>query len=210
MILPVPYTTSVRFHDLSKYADLFEDCERDFMKRATRGLAMNASQSFDATPLPVFDVGSYRVSLAHNLADLDRVDPSVFVMNPECSSMLRHTYPESQWGFIICQLRPGNHKYHPFAWSHALLPNGYFIPTKHFHKAVGPHITVDPSMADDWSHTIYIYNGVRQGYPKYAWNGQSHVQSAKLQFPLGPVKNFERVDITGTHPNIDLRVPVAA
>jgi hypothetical protein len=89
-----------------------------------------STRSSQHVPLAVFNVGSYSVSVANNLTDLHRVDTSVF---NNCSDVLRQHYTEPYWGFIICQLRDGNQKYHPFAYSHVMLNGTFFIPTRHYH-----------------------------------------------------------------------------
>ncbi len=190
MILPVPFPESVEFVNLRNYKNLFEDCQSCFYN-ASRGVTRNATLSasnYNSEKLKVFHLGSYQVSLAMNLNDLKRVDENVFVLSEGCEETLTKNYKQSHWGFIICKLAKGNEEYHPFGYSHNLLNNDIFIPTKHYHQknnykvmnnmsyssdtiASSPMFQTFKStlnsvfnsnredlIADDWSHEIYLYN----------------------------------------------------
>lgn len=233
MILPVPFPASVTLIDLSKYTDIFTDCQRDFYN-TMKSLSFSRSYNGIATDsLQVFDVGSYSISIAHNLQDLKRVDASVFLLHRECADVLAKHYPEHHWGFLICKLKNGNHKYHPLAYSHTILNNKFFIPTLHHHaESSKPHMVgpimgintrggtglMDFSMFEkdekqhtegDWDHTIYVHNGLKSSYNgAYEWSGECHVNKQLLQFPLSKARYFERIDIEGQHSNIDIYVPV--
>ncbi len=236
MILPVPFPSSLRLIDLSNYTDIFKDCALDFHDPTA---TLSYSRGIDGfsnskSVLPVFNVGSYSVSVAQNLSDLKRVDASVFIMHKECFDILSQHYRESYWGFLICQLKNGNHKYHPMAYSHAILNNTFFIPTRHYHAETAPHM-VGPIMGvntrggagfgfgdigaiggggeshagGDWNHTIYVHNGLKSGYRgKYEWSKTCHVNKLPLQFPLSKARHFERIDIEGQHENVDIWIPV--
>ena len=180
MILPVPFPKTVELINLSNYKDIFSDCMQDFstprsafQNYESDGLRANSSRS-----LQVHNVGSYAMSIAHNLADLDRVNSNVFTLHPDCKSVLTKHYSDPHWGFIICQLKGGKQKYHPIAYSHATLNGKYFIPTLHHHahgshgpsgyfgQAVGALVDAfdafdafNGASGADWDHTIYIQNG---------------------------------------------------
>ena len=188
MILPVPFPETVQFVNLSNYKNLFEDCQSCFYN-ASRGFntrSATLSANFDLSKLEVFHIGSYKVSLAMNLSDLKRVDESVFVLSDGCEETLNKNYKENYWGFIICKLAKGKEDYHPFGYSHDILNNQVFIPTKHYHQKSNYNVinknnynsdTINSSpmfqmftlnrsfnsnredlIADDWSHEIYLYN----------------------------------------------------
>jgi hypothetical protein len=187
MIIPVHHPESVQFINLSNYKNIFDDCESCFfnesMPQGARGSLSysNSSDSFDKKKLEVYDIGSYKVSLAMNLDDLKHVDTSVFELSKGCNELLEKTYKEKYWGFIICKLAKGKEEYHPFAYSNNMLDKQVFIPTKHFHmehKQNNKHYTAlnindspmfsglnrsydimrEDIIADDWSHDIYLYN----------------------------------------------------
>lgn len=228
MVLPVPYPDTVELIDLSKYKDIFKDCARDFYNdNLAFGQYSNSDGFRSNSTLAVFNVGSYAMSIAHGLSDLDRVDRSVFTLYPECRRVLSSHYSAPYWGFIICQLRSGNHKYHPVAYSHATLKGQYFIPTLH-HHAHGASSWANANDGD-WDHTIYVQNGVNVkqvvaagkelkpwqnwGYDvnnndEYKWKGTCSVDKTRLPFPLSNTRCFDRIDISGVYKNIDLYVPI--
>jgi hypothetical protein len=136
MLLPVPNPQSVEFHDLSKYKNIFTDCDSSFYKPVSRSwnLSMNSYSLDDsAQKLAVFDVGSYKVSLAMGIKDLKRVDETVFTLSDGCYEMLSQEYSDPVFGFIICKLKTGREEYHPMGYSHKIHQGKMFIPTKHYH-----------------------------------------------------------------------------
>lgn len=223
MILPVPYPGSIQFHDLTTYADIFTVCSRSFQSMLKSNSLSYEAQSFGASDsLPVLEVGSYQVSLARSLADLDRVDASVFRLTGGCRATLAQYYVGPIWGFIICQLRQGDCTYHPLAYSHNILAGRYFIPTRHYHEHPAPLLrtyardlgaTSHTSHGEDWDHTIYVYNGMPSGIPPTkSWTGQCHLDRAKLRglgFGLAGPTSFECADIKGGYVNKDLLIAVA-
>jgi hypothetical protein len=141
MVLPVPFPESVTFHNLENYKTFFKDCEDCFYLQSNsygmRGITTNSFNDClesKSQSLKVFDVGSYKVSLAKNLNDLKRVNKSVFDLSSGLDEILRKNYANPHFGFIICKLAEGNETYHPFAYSHSIFNKKVFIPTKHYHK----------------------------------------------------------------------------
>lgn len=133
MVLPVPFPNSVVFHNFEKYKDFFSDCEDCFVSN-TLGMYTNSYGVMSKRSLlEVYDVGSYKVSLAHSLQDLQRVDSSVFELSKGLEEMLKKYYSNQVFGFIICKLVNGKEKYHPFAYSHNISNEKIFIPTRHYH-----------------------------------------------------------------------------
>ncbi len=137
MLLPVPNPQTVQFHDLSKYKNIFSDCDNSFYKPVSRslGLSFNSADSYSAksAKLEVFDVGSYKVSLAMGVKDLKRVDESVFSLSDGCYEMMVQEYSDPVFGFVICKLNTGREEYHPMGYSHEIYQGKMFIPTKHYH-----------------------------------------------------------------------------
>jgi hypothetical protein len=169
MILPVPHPESVELVNLSHYPSLFKDCENCFRGRIniTTNQASYALSCDGGTrkTIEVIDVGSYRASIIPSIDDFDRLDRNVFQISPEFITLLKEHYARG-FGFIICQLKTGNHLYHPFAYTHALADNGkLFVPTRHFHdhlmNAFVPmrHFTQDnwekQGRGADWDHILY-------------------------------------------------------
>jgi hypothetical protein len=136
MILPVPNPKSIKLHNLSAYSHIFDDCNKSFVERiklSSDSVVKKSKASLNAS-LKVYDIGSYKVSIAYSLDDIKRINANVFTLSPGCESMLHNNYANGMYGFIICKLDNGNKIYHPFGYSHDL-PNNQqvFIPTKHYH-----------------------------------------------------------------------------
>ncbi len=72
-------------------------------------------------------------------------------------------------------------------------------------------------IADDWSHSIYLLNLnpylneqiKKMNSCKEIWDQKSLFDPEKVNFDFGYCKNFVKLQIDGTHPNIDLVVPIA-
>lgn len=239
MVLPVPFPHSVNFHDLSNYKKFFEDCEDCFELPVTKSLSrgvtysMNSVDSFGMKSLKVIDVGSYKVSLAKSLNDLNRVNRNVFDLSEGLANILKRDYSNQHFGFIICKLARGNESYHPFAYSHDIFNQKVFIPTKHYHddsrrtvdgllsmySTFGQNLNnnlnkyKNDNYADDWGHDIYLYNvnidsnrEVKQmDKSRYLWTHENKIKFSKLDFDLDRrCQNFKKVQINGSHPNIDI------
>ena len=323
MVLPVPNPNSIQFIDLSKYANLFEDCAECFYNPArlqSFGITTNSYNTRDDKPLEVFNVGSYQVSLAKSLEQISRVDSRVFKLSPGLKQTLEMFYYQPYWGFIICKLARGAESYHPFGYSHDIIDNKIYIPTRHYHQeakwaevngwALG--LPIDPKQnplnleswddsninnspmfraeqfgktapevngwndrlgfssgfnsnydnsfesnglakmssrannlrklndknyrngqkfdnnmtsnehtynqtADDWSHSIYLLNlnpysdeQIKQmNSCREVWDKQTLFDPEKINFNFGNCKSFVKLQIDGTHPNIDLVIPIS-
>lgn len=212
MILPVPYPESVDFIDMSDYGHFFEDCNNCF--KNTNVILSNCYR--DSYNLRVFDVGSYRVSLANNMNDLKRINREVFNIDDDVLDVLKSFYKKNFWGFIICKLKPGNEKYHPFAYSHKMVQDRIsckiFIPTRHYHKTLN-NVSYD-NVADDWSHSIYLFN-INEDEKienvnscNMTWIKRKIPNINKIRFDFGRCLTFNKIEIKGKHPNTDIVIPV--
>ncbi len=185
MILPVPYPETVRFIDLSGQKDFFDECTKCFRQHVSRSLSSYDGFSLNIcndSMLKVYNVGSYKASIALNIGDLNKVDTSVFKLASDCGALLESEYGNKPFGFIICKLNMGKEDYHPFAYSHKILNSTLFIPTKHYHshisntvlrtiqlnqptqytsKNINSYSVSDSNnltITEDWDHEIYLYN----------------------------------------------------
>jgi hypothetical protein len=141
MVLPVPLPQTIKFIDLSKYKEIFEDCAKCFYNpikslNYSNSISTNSFNTRDDKPLQVFEVGSYKVSLALNLEQISRVDVRVFKLSQGLKQILETYYYQPYWGFIICKLNSGPESYHPFAYSHQIIDSKVYIPTRHYHQEV--------------------------------------------------------------------------
>lgn len=356
MVLPVPLPQTLEFINLSKYPEIFEDCAKCFYNtKMSDTYSLNFSNSFntrDDKPLQVFNVGSYKVSVAMNLEQIKRADKKIFNLSDELSQVLQMFYYQPYWGFIICKLNSGTETYHPLAYSHQIIDSKIYIPTRHYHQevewsdinqwALGTHLdpkenpinlkkwnsdNIDQSpmfkmenfgptapeankwnnmvesldglnyignnfssnlfntptgkfntnlfdtkdysnvyrhgtkisnatssnnmvkmssrfdnlkklndpeyrknlktnnnqlgnyknIADDWSHSIYLLNLNFNSNPKILqmnscsekWDRQTLFDPDKIDFDFGYCKSFDKIKINGTHPNIDLVIPIS-
>lgn len=157
MILPVANPDSVQFINLSHYPSFFEDCQKNFIyteNDLNDRFSLRATASFDMplqSPLPVYSVGSYLASIVPSIGEFHRLDKRQFVVSAELIDLLATKY-ESEFGFILCKLKQGNHSYHPFAYLHEKHSSGLlFIPTFHYH----PHESHIHHEKGDWDHIIY-------------------------------------------------------
>ena len=168
MVLPVPLPQTLQFINLSGYKNLFEDCAKCFYNPQksfidSYSVSTNSLNTKDDKPLQVFNIGSYQVSVAMNLDQISRVDSQVFELSSGLSQTLKTFYYQEYWGFIICKLNSGPESYHPLAYSHQIIDNKIYIPTRHYHQevkwadvnnwALGTHIDPkqNPLNARDWN-----------------------------------------------------------
>jgi hypothetical protein len=198
MILPVPHPSTLKFTDLSNYTDLFEDLEKSF---ALHEFGMNNSY----TPkLNVFDVGSYRVSVAHNVSELNDVNPDEFGPIDDFIKHVMSKYYSDNWGFIVCKLRSGSKvKYHPFGYSHQMMNNGkLFVPTRHQHNH--QHGENSEESFSDWDHSIYSFNTRSDAGNCTVEDTKLHFKPQMIQnFDFGYVKYLNKYEINGVRPNKD-------
>jgi hypothetical protein len=262
MVIPVPFPSTVKFHDVSCIKNFFKVVDQSFYRIAQTLGMRSDSYSFNMTNsaktksvLEVFSVGSYNVSLANNLSDISRLDKDVFILSPGLAKTLEEHYSDPVWGFIVFVLARDKKDYHPFAFSHALYYNKIYIPTRHYHDSMGGSVgymeriggldtrsnpyedqfnkinsnsnvwnTTDMfgygSMADDWSHNIYLFNCGQSGSKsqllrsmlnqeyRYGWDKNLYWNRRLINFDLEACDGFEKYHIEGTHPNLDIMLPV--
>ncbi|MFM7150965.1 MAG: hypothetical protein ACKO23_14080 [Gemmataceae bacterium] len=138
MILPLPTPKAsdedaVRFINLDKYADFFQDMELGFLPPPSSNLfgrALPKAAAVDAPKLKVIDVGSFEASFVPQVKDFARLDE-------------RFRLPASTWnelpaykdfGFAVFKLKSGDKKIHPMAFEFPRRdPEILFFPTVHIH-----------------------------------------------------------------------------
>lgn len=198
MILPVPHPETLKFHDLSKYTDLFSDCARSF-EVMTLGGTRSFSANYCVDTLKVIDVGSYQVSVCQKLSDFNRINKDVFQLNPYLVPILSKYY-NNNFGFIVCKLREGGgtHEYHPLAYSHKIFKHGglMFVPARHYHGG-GPE-----EIESDWDHEIYSINTADHNGTA-AINDVS-IKFKKIDFDFPQVNKFRQIKLKGHKKNTDI------
>lgn len=209
MILPVLNPQSLKFHDLSNYVNIFDDCAKGFYNITNEDTYRSKSSDCANQTLKVFDVGSYSVSVALTIDELKLVDSTVFTLSKDFEGTLRSVYKNSAFGYIICALKSGEKLYHPLAYSNDVYESKVFAPTLHYHVHDGK-----PGFGPigDWSHEIYLYNIVandiftKMNISKKMWHETATcmIDPVKLDFNLGPLESYTQLCIVGEHRNVDL------
>lgn len=214
MILPIPYPETFAFEEgVMEYRDLFRHAAESLYIQRPEAFTRCAAAPAVAPPLKVHSVGPYLASIALSILDLDRLDSTVFSpLATNLREMLLETYVDARtpFGFLCCRLRPGDVTYAPIAYSHATLPAGLFVPTKHYHGHV-------EAFADDWDHLVYSF-GTEEGYVHSLSEGNTHyipVSPNKIAWPRLPPPFRRSPDEpircwrkTGVYRNVDLVLPL--
>jgi len=156
MILPVPFngTGKIDLLDLTSQSELFAGCEAAYpsvqrYEEYDDYDCLEECNSHGAT-LEVHQVGSYSISIAESLADLRRLDTTVFKVAANVDVILGKHYSQG-FGFIICKFNQGGKK-HPIGYIHPLLDEKegtMFVPTLHEHGGE------EEAKSADWDHQIY-------------------------------------------------------
>ena len=151
MILPVPVKQaandkSLVFIDLENYETLFDDLDKGFPFRSSRGIGCSSGPvCASADALQVFEVGNYIASFVPTLADFGRLDP-------------KFTLPEEVWekipgyenfGFAVFQLAAGKVKPHPMAFEFQTVNDELFFPTIHIHDG-------EVHKSEKFDHVLYM------------------------------------------------------
>lgn len=205
MILPVLLPESIKLVNMKSYINIFKDCEDSFPTNLTESLCANEYTSNSSNELlRVIQCGSYKASIGMSINDLDKIDENVFKLSTNCRAFLEKHYNEKCWGFIVCCLDTGKKTYEPFAYTHQLVADKLFIPTRHFHGHLDKK-----DVSKDWDHTIYTYDS-----GEYGWITQSNllrdrtegsmIEFYKIGFDVKENAIFNKYSIFGTYPNSDL------
>jgi hypothetical protein len=156
MVLPVPNPDSVKFVNLKHYEHFFKDCADSFSTPRNDHYGMRSalcSISPKESTLPVFDVGSYNVSIVPTINEFNRLNPDYFTIDPTIPHVIERNY-DSSFGYLVCKLRRGQHSYHPLAYTHQVHKDRLlFVPTLHIHPDGTYSRDVEPY--GDWDHSIY-------------------------------------------------------
>jgi hypothetical protein len=133
MILPVPVPKNpkedaVRFINLEKYEDFFNDLRAGFPAKG--GLTKSDSRAHATLGLEVVDVGSFQASFVPAAKDFVRLDERFRLPSGVWDKL--PTYKD--YGFVVFQLKKGKQKVHPMAFEFPRAhPGRLFFPTVHIH-----------------------------------------------------------------------------
>lgn len=211
MCLPFPNPSSLQLHTV-KYKKLFSDLEDSVYRIPTYSMPlydmrMTASLSRSASYLPVVSHGSYLVSVAETLEDLDRINPTVFDLPSDLLPFFQKHYSK-EFGYLICKLKEGKQDYEPLCYSHKLLSTGkLFVPTLHYHDNGNG---ADHERAD-WDHTIYSLGTTKYANRDFLSYKENKLSWGKFpeEFHLGKDYPVRCVEINGNYPNKDIAFELA-
>lgn len=154
MILPFPNGRSYfPVKNLENNKDFFGRIEKAYrLYKPVVSRSKGMSNHVHGDRLEIERVGSYFVSIAHDIDELAQLDFGAFSIDPNVVTLLSKRYGKStNFGFIICQLEPGKRR-HPIAYGHSVTDDNIFFPTYHYHSSDDGHVTAD------WDHNLYAFN----------------------------------------------------
>ncbi|MDB5309554.1 MAG: hypothetical protein JWO38_3756 [Gemmataceae bacterium] len=145
MILPLPTPKdspddAVRFVNLEKYPDFFDDLRKGFPqpKSDDRGRPEGGLAKPEAAPLPVVEVGSFVASFVPTLKDFTRLDARFRLPAGVWEKLPQY----KEFGFAVFKLRKaekGEQKVHPMAFEFPRADREIlFFPTVHVHDGTVP------------------------------------------------------------------------
>jgi len=138
MVLPLPVAKgstekAVRFINLQKYPNFFDDLEKGFPvppPPPSTGLENVPLSAGMNNTLTVFHVGDFEASFVPSVKDFDRLDKQ-FRLPPAAFKKLPGY---KNFGFAVFKLKPGAQNVHPMAFEFRTdLPMRLFFPTVHIH-----------------------------------------------------------------------------
>ncbi len=224
MILPVPHPETIKLHTL-EYKGFFDDLFNSVTRISTRSSAplryANVLSRSAASVLPIYDYGSYKVSIAPTIDDLLRLDTHVFTLPDGIREFFASHY-SGEFGYLCCKLKPGKKEYEPVCYSHALHSSGkLFVPTLHYHIHESRIDAADWSQnqfqyqihesrtetdAADWDHFIYSTQTTPVANLQFTSNETNQVKWAKLPVPFRYTTSspIRLARVTGHQKNHDL------
>jgi hypothetical protein len=228
MILPAPAESpeDIELIDMTKDKGFFDGLDRIFAN--PRGMRSRSLSKGMSDSLKVHQVGSYSVSIADTLNDLDRLNPEVFTLSPAAKQALGPNYSRingPKHVFIVATLRESG-KFHPLAYTHPNPADGrLFVPTRHEHgdgegeTASWDHHIYHQSPRADFSelpsgknHRVALTAEDNTKYVVQPW-ARYTVETVPELAPfifVGESAPIVRSKFSGTLKNMDLRLAVGA
>lgn len=134
MILPIPVPKAspedaVRFINLEKYPDFFDEMGTGFPPPKAEGRAKNGL-SLTRGGLKVVEVGKFIASFVPSQKNFPRLDEKFRLPAGVWDKLPQY----KDWGFAVFQLTKGEQKVHPMAFEFPRAsPTRLFFPTVHIH-----------------------------------------------------------------------------
>jgi hypothetical protein len=211
MVLPIPVVKgsdekAVKFINLEKYPQMFEDLWRGFpAPRSAAADPFGAVPPAAAPKLEVQSVGAFDASFVPTIADFSRLDER-FRLPPDVWQKLPgYAY----FGFAVFKLKAAHGPVHPMAFSFpSASPQTLFFPTLHIHDG-------QIHEKETFDHTLYAQGG---GINVRDWQESSgvalqFVKCGLTQDMVSPANHVYRRQIHGLYANGDIllkasKVPV--
>lgn len=95
--------------------------------------------------------------------------------------------------------------YHPFAYTHQIVGDKLFVPTRHYHGGD------NYEMKSDFKHAIYFYNGTSfEGvdYFTQTSSDECFVEFDRVPFKVAPLKKFTKVTVANLQKNDDITAKI--
>lgn len=213
IILPVPGDgDDVDMVDMSGNEEFFDTLNANFRRPTMRGTFGGGDDYLGGDFLAVQDVGAYQISIVPSVADLERINPDLFVMNDMTKNTIRAKYAKG-YAFVVAVLKPG--RFQPLCYTHKALPNGkVFVPTRHEHG--------ESKGRPSWDHFVIVNRDIQKNiFASYTGpktvplnthrTGPLYMPGVQLPGPLNSffgdrASQWTQLRIDGTNPNIDLEL----
>jgi len=209
MILPVPCSAKemilvpTELNDDETFVKRgISACEIPFVEYVTAIPYTVGNETRGVVNLEVKKCGNYQYSIAQGVDELAKMDPKVFLANPEVLGALAKYYAKREFCFLILRLIPGA-VYKPILYLAPLPKNQkLFIPTLHIHPNGKDSFLHE--VEDHWDHTIYSLNATITPLPN---NNQQQLDSRNaekkilffLSIWLSLFPGFEKLCLSNLH-----------
>ena len=204
MILPLPTPpnpgeTAVRFLNLEKYADYFDDMEKGFPQLWWGTFSLGDAPWCALGALEVHQVGNYEASFVPSENDFHRLDARFRLPAGAWAQLpLYHDY-----GFAVFKLKAGAQTVHPMAFDFPRRnPSRLFFPTVHIHDGkVHKTATFD--------HTLYCQKPEADRGTMKTWHATLKTASdfmnmEKADGIVAPDERCFKMRIEGRQANTDI------
>lgn len=154
---PIAENGGIELFDFSSYKHVFNDMSSFFPVNPKDAHSKAKLISDLEKSLPQEKFGTYEVSVARDLEELEKyINNSGIQMNKYVSELLSEKYLH-YFGFVICKIYKSANFY-PIGFTSPMMDQQYYIPTLFFDGS-------DFDMKPSWDHEIYVTN--RRRPPAY-------------------------------------------
>jgi len=208
MILPIPTPKNsaddaVKFINLEKYAELFDDLKNGFpvpkLKDDSRGPKPGGIPL--SAPLPVVQVGSFVASFVPSIKDFDRLDKQFRLPDGVWGKLPQY----KEFGFAVFKFKKpekkgSEQKVHPMAFDFPRADKDLlFFPTVHIHDGSVP-------AKAKFDHALFCQGEAPAGWEESPGHAVSFVKVKETQGIVEPSAHVYRKVMKGMFENKDVGV----